>query len=333
MVLSFFDRRKRVMSAGVLASITTMLLCGWCMPPVASAQDGNQRQAPIAGLPKGWLNSMRKRAANYVDFAGASFTLDEGRLGLLRIELDNRISDQWSVERDFADNPPPDPKDNSEAETQRFANAINAAYQKMPMNPERVIEWIVETIAVPAEAKEGRNRFLELCVRLDLVNQATAAQAESKVKLSRLFKSGRERSLKFGPDGVLVPAWQVQPTVKPQGLLLQLTSSSQPGESNAVMVRDDLPPPLPCLLDQDVWAASSAGGGQASDAKTYQLFQDCHFRMWWVLAGDKDVYKAATQADSNAALAAAIDRSGLRPQIDALLHELRCRVSVASGRD
>lgn len=316
----------------VVALILTIIALAFlfCMPNAVNAQAANQPQAPIAGLPKGWLNNMRKRSASYLEFANASFTLDEGQVGLLEIELDNRISDQWHVERDLIDNPPTPPSDDSAEEAKRFAETINAAYNEMPLNPERVAEWIVNTIAAPAEAQEGRSRFLELCVRLDLENKSNVTMAENKVKLSRLFRSGRARILKLSPDGVLVPAQQVKRVEVPQGLLLQLHQNAGDADPNSMMVRTDLPPPVPCLLQSDLWADWPARAGRTPGAKAYELFQDFHFRTWWVLAGETAVYKAAIRAESNAALATVIDRSGLRPQIDALLHELRCRVHLVS---
>jgi len=301
-----------------------------CMPNVVSGQVENQAEAPIAGLPKGWLNSMRKRSASYVEFADASFTLDEGQLGLLRIELDNRISDQWGLERDMIDNPPPDPKDGSEADYKRYAQAINEAYERMPLNPERVADWVTNTIAAPGEANEGRSRFLELCERLDLLNKSTVTIAENKVKLSRLFKSGRARNLRFSHDGELVPEWQIQLVELPQGLLIHPNQEFKNGAVNLARVRDDLPPPLPCMVQAELWADWSAKNGQAANAGIFKLFQEFQFKTWWVLASENELYKAVSRADRNSIIAQAIDDAGLRPQIDALVHELRCRVEAAA---
>ncbi len=315
----------------VIMVLIAFVLCAIRVPSISNAQDGNT-EAPIAGLPKGWLNSMRKRSASYIEFADASFTLDEGQLGLLRIELDNRISDQWDLERDMIENPPPDPKDASEAEYKRYAQAINDAYERMPLNPERVADWMTDTIAAPEEAREGRSRFLELCERLDLLNKSTVTMAENKVKLSRLFKSGRTRSLQFDREGVLVPAWQVQPVEEPQGLLLNPNQKPENGAMTRARVRDDLPPPLPCMVRAELWADWSAKNGQAANAEAFKLFQVFQFKTWWVLAGESELYKSLSRADRNSMVEQAIDDAGLRPQIDALMHELRCRVrAVASN--
>ena len=296
----------------------------------ADEQAVDDRKAAIAGIPKGWLGGMRGRATNYLEFADAAFSLDQDQKTFLNLELDNRIADQWTVERELLENPSAVPKGDDEQDIKRFAEVINSTYENMPMNPERVVDWIVDTLARPAEAVDGKSRFLELCDRLDMVNKSDVTMAENKVKLSRLFKSGRARNLQFSRDGALVPAWQIQPVVMPQGLLLHPNQKIKNGAADRTQVRDDLPPPLPCMVQAELWADWSAKNGQAANAEVFKLFQEFQFKTWWVLASEKEVYKAVSRADRNSIIAQAIDDSGLRPQIDALVHELRCRVEAAA---
>ena len=308
---------RAVTATNPLALLLIML---FLFPPVARAQ----QDAPIAGIPKGWLIPMRKQAGHYVNFAKASFTLDEGQVGLLMNELDNRISDQWMAEQELVNNPPALPQDDSPAEARRYAEALQDAYEAMPMNAQKVLDWIVDVLADPKEVVEGRMRFTELCFRLDRENKARSEGPAERVALGQLIKQGRGRMAFVSRDGLIDPSGHVKKDSAPTGVLVTVSDEHNSSTSVGVPTDAGLPAPLPCMKQFEMW--SSDGGLTADDR--HKLFDMFHFRTWRVLAADPDLYRRAVETVSDTEISDLLQAAGLDHELAALMHELKLRINV-----
>lgn len=309
-----------------LFSLSMLALSLGVYTPSLSAQD-LERDAAIAGIPKGWLIAMRRQAAAYVDHAGASFTLDEGELGLLTRELDRRISDQWQAETDLFQNGPVPPADNSEEEATRFAKEIDQAYQTMPMNKVLVLRWLVETLAEPDEIDEGSSRFMELCYRYDRLNETRTSNAEEKVGLGQLLRGSRERRVFLETSGLITLAANKYIDADLLGIEARVNDDGENEQWRSKGPTLELPPPLPPALQFQDWLEAKTNVPRALSAEMYSLFEQLNFRTWRVVASKGELYGDLIQVTSNNETELLIIQAGLKPPMLAILHEFQCRIS------
>lgn len=290
-------------------------------------------QDDTAQYTRSWYLGMQKEAAKQVNMLTTAYELGEGQQSLLIKELELRIKDQWALMQNTLAIEPTI-NDMTDAEAKEALNKINEFYQSMPMNPDRIADWLEANALMPNQAPLGRTKFSELRHR-DLQRAALKTDdAEDRVRISREMRARRGNSeATMNEDGQWLPTGAFVPSgIREHEGRWRVCESSRkaqrglPANSQRTAWTEQ---PLPCFDD---WRAAAdricRRARREKPAEIAAIWTEFTMRAWRRIALVPDTFNEIRQLESNEQVAEILNTQGIQTDLDALFQEFQVRVQA-----
>ncbi|MFQ5494168.1 MAG: hypothetical protein ACE5EX_02205, partial [Phycisphaerae bacterium] len=214
--------------------------------------------AELKDQPARWLTSWKQKVEEQLSFLTAAYDLDVDMQQVVRDELLMR----WRLQADYEetelkkipDAPVPGKGDEDEqnAEAMRL---LFAFYDHMPLNEERVVEWLEATLP-PDVAAAGRPRWNELIQRRERKRRAKEADIRRRSGEKRLIIRARaSRRAALSDRGKPMPAGRAPAAANTDGAreaaIVRPARGlfERPPKEGAAAASNDRLPPMPPVED------------------------------------------------------------------------------------
>lgn len=300
---------------------------------VASAQIDEEFQQ----YPKGWYLGIQREADTQLELMTAAYDLNDAQREVLANHFKERIHEQHA----YMENPPSELKgltaDKLEGREEEVLAEITAFYETMPMNPDRVADWLEEESGLleVGQAPMGRLKLTELRHR-DLQYKAIKSDdVEDKVAVGRKLKLQRANCIAAANNlGQYLPAGVRTSTSRKDRQLRWHIGGTAMAESsgdsrNQVGGAATALQPLPCF---DPWREAAGKicvrARREKPAEIEALWSEFAMRAWRRIALDQETFDAILAASSNDRVEQILTERGIQGDLDALFQELRIRLEA-----
>lgn len=308
-----------------LAILPVLLIAG----AVAPSFDGDEEFSMYS---QSWYLGIKGVAATQREMLAAAYDLDEGQLLQLESEHARRIHAQHA----YMENPPATlkglaPEDAEGREAELIAE-ISQFYENMPMNPDRVADWLEKELLLPDQAPLGRHKFNEL-QHLDLQRKSLKSDdVEDRVRIGREMRSLRgSSSATLNELGQWLPVDIKMSSATDKTRTRWRVDSVRRDRVTVVPdgVRQMGAQPLPCFDDwRSVADSVCVRARRENPAALARIWSEFTMRAWRRIALAPAIYDEIQSIESNQSVAEILADQGIQTDLDALRQEFRIRLQA-----
>lgn len=293
---------------------------------------------------KKWFLSMRARADMYERIMGIAYNLDGALKEALANELDLRIQDQHAYMQNASSKVEEISgiklgQSNDDTSTLALAEAFQVLAQEMPMNPDRVADWL-EQYVPPETAAHGRVVFHELLYLHLRHAQLKTEDPEHRVAVGVALRRARWEKMVVGtPESEWLPAGMKvssQSGRSMSGDLYDGPRNSGFNEIGASEFASGVSSNLPWLPIFSTWRAAAAKisfqSRRINPVALAQLWSGLTLRAWRRIALDPDTFNEIQSMTSNKQVAKLLKDRGMQDDLDALFLEFKMRLKAIEAK-